>query len=62
MYKLNGNDLEHVFKEKDCGVTINFEPSFLQHISKNVCKKVVSVYRNGEKEWFICTDLIIFNK
>lgn len=37
-YTLNGNQLEHVFIEKDLGVVIDAELSFEEHISKQVNK------------------------
>ena len=37
-YQLNGNQLEHVFVEKDLGILIDSELSFEEHISKQVNK------------------------
>ena len=37
-YKLYGNNLEHVFEEKDLGVTIDSELKFEEHISNKVNK------------------------
>ena len=37
-YEIGGNELEHVFEEKDLGVTIDFELNFEQHISSKVNK------------------------
>lgn len=37
-YKLHGEELEHVFSEKDLGVIIDSELSFEQHISEKVMK------------------------
>ena len=37
-YKINGDELEHVFEEKDLGVTVDYELTFEQHISQKVKK------------------------
>ena len=37
-YEINGEELEHVFEEKDLGVTLDFELKFEQHISLKVKK------------------------
>ena len=37
-YQLGGNELEHVFEEKDLGVLIDSELTFEEHISKQVNK------------------------
>ena len=37
-YKINGEELEHVFEEKDLGVTFDFELSFNEHICGKVKK------------------------
>ena len=37
-YNMYGNELEHVFEEKDLGVTIDSEQRFEEHISEKVKK------------------------
>jgi len=48
-YSLDGNQLEHVFVEKDLGVLIDSELSFEEHISKQVKKanSILGVIRRG---------------
>ena len=33
-YAINGNELDHVFEEKDLGITIDAELKFEEHISR----------------------------
>ena len=51
-YSLGGNQLEHVFVEKDLGVLIDLELSFAEHISKQVKKanSILGVIRRGFEE------------
>ena len=51
-YSLGGNQLEHVFVEKDLGVLIDSDLTFEEHISKQVKKanSILGVIRRGFEE------------
>ena len=48
-YIINDNEIEHVFEEKDLGITIDFELKFDQHISKivNTANAIVGQIRRS---------------
>ena len=48
-YIINDNEIEHVFEEKDLGITIDFELKFEQHISKvvNTANAIVGQIRRS---------------
>ena len=59
-YVINGEELEHVFEEKDLGVTVDFEMSFSEHICLKVKKAnaIMGLIRRS----FSFLDVALFRK